>query len=377
MKKFTLIWVVVFIVMAGVTSGCGASGSLTTSSDDTSSTDDSADDTSDTTDDTDAAALSSGDTGIFVSISSSSSDTMSVGGQPVTIESGSSYIYRYVPDDSSVERLDNTYDLFNNYSCDSAGDQRPQTIGQRLLNIEVCPDIDDGFSTIDVEDVDPSTGSILSSSCSFGVAGTSPYSIDVTLIGDTLYYINTDGDLVTRDLSTCGTETLLPNADTDGELGSSDLFAVDGQLVSVLDDYANDRYVIKLRSSSTGALTDSLYILDYQDNESINFYEGDDALYVSIYNTTTYSYSIERAPLVGDSEEIYSTTFSDALIGASIDASGGKVLIVYKYVLTRDGQGYATSWQTEGRIYDVSSGTEEEVVIDDFFDTLMQIMVYE
>lgn len=33
--------------------------------------------------------------------------------------------------------------------------------------------------------------------------------------------------------------------------------------------------------------------------------------------------------------------------------------------------------QTEGRIYNVSAGTEEEVTIDDFFDTLMQIMVYE
>lgn len=375
MGRFALLWVVVFLIVAGVTGGCGASGDSVTSGDDTTGTDDVTDGDNDTDD---ATAVSAGDTGIFVSISSSSSDTMSIGGQSVTIESGSSYIYRYVPDIPSADRLDNTYDLFNNYSCDSAGDQRPQTIGQKLLNIEVCPNYDYYESTIDVEDVDPLTGSILSSSsCSFDVAGTSPYSIDVTLIGDTLYYINTDGDLTTRDLSTCGSETVLSNADAEGELGSSDLFAIDGQLVSVLHDLTNTLYTIKLRSATTGAITESLYTLDYYDNESINFYEGDDALYISIYNSVTYSYSIERAPIVGSSEEIYSASFPDALIGESIDASGGKVLIVYKHVLTRNDQNYATSWQTEGRIYNVSTGTEEEITLDDFFDTLMQIMVYE
>lgn len=336
---------------------------------------------------TTAETVTSGNAGYFVSISSSDSDTMTVGGETITIESGSSYIYRYVPAQTLLERFDDAYNAFNNYSCDNVGDQYPYTYEQNLYNIEICPDLGDGTSNIDVEAVNIQTGEISGTTCNFTLNGTSRTGIDLAIVGSSIFYQNSDNALAMR-TTACSTETVLLASGADGNTGFTRYYAINDDLISVLDDTAaNDEYVINNRSTSTGATEEPLGYLVKNAVEcagagddvcSFAFFGGDSALYWYYYRSDTGAFKVFRWPLTGDFTEIYSTTLSDDISGAiAIDDSGGKVVIGYKYVGSRDGNGYATSYETVGVLYDIAGDTETVLNIDGYFDDNMQMIVYE
>jgi hypothetical protein len=378
-KHQMIITLVLILGLPLVGSGCGATTLSGSSSSSTESSSDSSSGSSDSAaSDSDALTTpSAGETGLFISVSSGSADTITAGGSSLTIESGTSYIYRLLLTATNAARLDTTLDLYNNFSCDSAGDQRPYTSGQKLYNVEVCPDIDDGQSTLDVERVNPSTGAIITTCSNIASAGTSPYSAYMAVTSDTLYYRNSSGALVTRDMSasTCGDEVVLLSASEDDNGGA--IYIVNGTLVTVLSPLTTT-HTIRTHATSTGAITATLEtITAATSNDAYTFYEGDDALYWMHYNSSTYVLGVYRYPLTGTPELIHSTTLSDAKIASAVDASGGKVLIMYKYVATRNDADVATAWTTVGKLYDVIVGTTTDVTLNDFIDNLMQIMVYE
>lgn len=330
---------------------------------------------------TDTPTPSADAVGLFASFSSSSSDTINAGGQAITIEEGTSYIYRYLPDSAAADRFDNTLDAYNSFSCDSAGDQRSYTSEQSLYNLEVCPDIEDGESIVDIEKINASTGAIADAGCSLTIAGTSPLSIALTIINDTLYYRNSSGQFVTQALSGCSSANesiLLASGETENT-GATDFYGINGSLVSVLDDTTNDQYVIKSRSSTTGAITATLHSFDYDAASDVDyrFYEGDDALYWYIYNRTTQSFRVFRYPLSGTPQEIYSATLGDNMIDTAIDASGGNVLIAYEYVAARNSSDVATAWTVVGVLYNAGAGTSSTLTLTDYMETYMQLLTFE
>lgn len=360
-----------FLVLAS----CGGTTTSSTSSDSSSTTSSDAD-SAPTSED--ATTVESGETGIFASLSSSSSDTVNVGGESITIEEGTAYIYRYLVDADTADRFDNTLDQTNSFSCDSAGDQKAYTQGQDFYNIEVCPDIDDGYSTVGIEQINPETGEVETSDCQISAAGTSPLSINVVFIGTNLYYRNSDGDFVKRSLTGCGSDTTLLSSGDEENTGFTDFFNVNDTLVSVLDDSTNSEFEIKSRSTTTGAITATLTTVDYDPDLGYLFYAGDDALYWYAYDSDTLDFTVYRYALSGSPAMIYSATLSDNLVGvAAIDASGGKVLIAYEYVASRDSQGFATSYTTVGKLYNVASGSSTTVSLNEFFENYMQVMVFE
>ena len=169
---------------------------------------------------------------------------------------------------------------------------------------------------------------------------------------------------------------MLASGDDDN---TGDFYNINGTLIAVADDTTNDQYIITSRSTSTGAILSTLLSYDYDDSSDVGytFYEGDDALYWTIYDSSTLSFTVIRYPLSGSATEIYSTTLSDSLVGKAVDASGGKVLIAYKYVATRDDSGVATSYTTVGLLYTVSSETSSELSLSDFFENYMQLLIFE
>lgn len=302
---------------------------------------------------------------------------MNIGGQSITLESGSGYIYRYVPNIPALERFDSTYNATNNYSCSSAGAQKPYSSGQVLFNIEVCPNYGGGYSLVDVEQLNIATGELMGYSCDLVLSGTSQVSIEVMYLSDYLYYVGSNGDLL-RGLPDCSTpSTILTSGDTNN---TGRFYAVDGQLISVVDDvFYNDRYLLRRHNLSTGVITSSLIEITVADSskEEYWFFEGDDALYWAVYHRDTYSLSIYRYVPDGSVETIHSTTLSDAKTGIGIDASGGKVLISYKYVAARNSSDYAIAWTQETWIYDIANDTLTALDLNNNFSSTIQYLIYE
>lgn len=314
--------------------------------------------------------------GVFLPRSSSSNDVMNIGGQTITLESGSGYLYRYVPEIPALERLDNTYNATNNYSCDSAGAQKPYTTKQALFNIEVCPDIGDGYSIIDVEQIDATTGEMIGNTCNLYLSGTSQVSIDFSVIVDNMYYVDSSGNLITRSTA-CGSTTTLLSASDSNNAGR--FYGINGNLISVENDvFYNNEYIIRLHDLSSGVISSSLTTISVNDSDDeYRFFEGDDALYWYVYNRNSKTLAIYRYDLSGTPTQILSTMLSDSMIGCAVDASASGVLLVYKYVATRNASDYATSWTTVSQIYDVNSSTTSTLDLGSNFNSTMQYMVYE
>jgi len=341
---------------------------------------DSTDNTTDTvTTDTSTSGLASvvsGYQGFFLPQSSSSSDVLNIGGQSISLESGGGYIYRYVPEIPALERLDNTFNATNNYSCDNAGTQKPYTTAQLLFNIEVCPDIDDGYSIIDVEQVDASTGALMGNGCNLLLSGSSQVSIEFSVIAGTMYYSDSDGNLITSPTDCDPATTLLAAGDSNN---TGRFYGIDGNLVSVKDDvFSNSEYIIRLHDLSSGVISSTLTTISVSDrDDEYRFFEGDDALYWYVYNRDSHVLMIYRYDLSGTPALIFNTALSDSMIGCAVDASAGKVLISYKFVATRTDNQLATSWTVVSQLYDVNSATLATLDLGSNFDSTMQYMVYE
>ncbi len=370
-----ILFLVMIVTLALLVIGCGggsSSGGAGTGDDGDSGG------SSGATDGGTVTAASSEDVGIFVSLSESDSASITAGGSTITLSEGTAYIYRILLNVPSLDQLDNTLDMTNNYSCDGAANQKPYTTGQHLYNIEVCPDVDNYDSSLSVEEINPSTGAVVLSSCSINASGSSPYSLRFTAISDTFYYIEDGGDLVSQ-TSACGGESiLLESGDDDNDF--TDLLGINGQLIGVVKDTTNTQYHIESHSLTTGATTSRLTSFAYVDDTDVSysFWEGDDALYISAYDGDFLDYVVWRYPLSGSLEVILNVDLTDSLIGQAVDASGGQVMMVYKYVATRNDSDYATSWTTTGTIYNVASEESTTVSgIGEYFDSLMQILVFE
>ena len=324
---------------------------------------------------TQIAQVSTGDQAVFLARSSSSSDVMNIGGQTVTLESGSGYLYRYVPSIPALERFDSTYNATNNYSCNSAGAQKPYTSGQALFNIEVCPNYSGGYSLVDVEQVNTATGELLGYSCNLILSGTSQVSIEIMYLGGYLYYVDSSGDLL-RGLPNCSTPSTILSAGDSNNTGT--FYGIAGQLISVYDDvFYNDRYILRRHNLDNGTITGSLIEITTTDSkEEFWFFEGDDALYWAVYHRDNYTLDFYRYVPDGSVQNIYSTTLSDAKTGIAIDASGGEVLISYKYVASRDTNGYATSWTQVTWIYDVAGDTLSDLDLNNNFESSIQYLIY-
>jgi len=375
-RRVLLFFLAAFCALALVCIGCGGGGSSAGDSGDGGESGDGGG--SGATDGGTVTAASSGDIGIFVSLGESDASSITAGGSTITISEGTAYIYRILLNIPSLDQLDNTLDMTNNYSCDSAADQKPYTVGQQLYNIEVCPDIDNYDSTLSVEEINPSTGVVVNSSCSIEASGSSPYSLRFTAIDDTFYYIDDGGNLVSQSSACGGETTLLSSGDDDNDF--TDLVGINGQLIGVVKDTATTQYHIESHSLTTGAISERLTSFTYVDDDDVgyNFWEGDDALYISAYDSDFLDFVVWRYPLSGDLTLILNVDLTDSLIGQAVDASGGQVMMVYKHVATRNDSDYATSWTTVGTIYTVASEASTTVTdIDEYFDALMQILVFE
>jgi hypothetical protein len=312
---------------------------------------------------------------IFLPVSSSSSDVMNVGGQTITLESGSGYIYRYVPEVPALERLENTYNATNNYSCEGAGAQKPYTTGQLLFNIEVCPNYNYGYSIIDAEQIDSSTGEQIGITCNLYLSGTSQVSITFFVIGNTMYYRDSSHNLKQRAVGCGPASTLLAVGDVNN---TGYLYGINGQMISVKEDYTNNEYTIRQHNLSDGVISANLVTFSAgSSNDEYRFYEGDDALYWTIYNRNSMALSFYRFDVTGSPTQILNTTLTDSMIGCAVDASAGKVLISYKYVASRTTSGYATSWNTVTRTYDVSSASMTTLDVGNNFNSTLQYLIYQ
>lgn len=311
--------------------------------------------------------IPSGSLAVFSVMSESSSDTMNIDGNSIEISAGTSYIYRYVVD-VVLDRLDDTLNMFNNYSCDNAGSQRPITSLTALYNAEFCPDYDDEMVGIDLEQYNPSTKAQVGSTCAFNQSGTSR---NFAIVGDELFYRKPGGTFVKRTLSTCSGETELMAWQAVGNTNRDYFFGIGSTLISILQDTTNEEFVVRTRNTSTGAITAEILTIDYDlvgSEDILCFFEGDDALYW--WDDAGAVTQIYRYPLTGQAAVAFSVSAPDPSVNSvAIDASGGKIFLGLK--TTDDAFDITVANATTGAVEAQTTGIDSS-----FFRPSMQFYAY-
>ena len=147
------------------------------------------------------------------------------------------------------------------------------------------------------------------------------------IVGDRVFYLDDDGDLVANDMPCEGDPATLINA-ADHGINSRYLFGIGDALISV-DTRALPEYGVMIYDTSN-AVNEKVLTVGEEDGYIAGFFAGDDALYWAAYDESIRALTIKRFAINGAPETILSRVLNEDLnAGLSVDASGDHVLVVY------------------------------------------------